>query len=97
MESTAARNYVLGLEVAECARLIKGYGDTHARGIRNYAAIMGVLQRQLSVRQHYADDGALPRMVRTLRTAALADEDGKALAQQMAAVKGTAESEPGAS
>src|SRR5581483_10381459 len=27
------------LEVAECARLIKGYGDTHARGSANYAAI----------------------------------------------------------
>ena len=26
----------LALEVAECARLIKGYGDTHARGLANY-------------------------------------------------------------
>ncbi len=29
----------LALEIAECARLIKGYGDTHARGLANYRAI----------------------------------------------------------
>ena len=29
----------LALEVAECARLIKGYGDTHKRGIGNYRLI----------------------------------------------------------
>ena len=29
----------LGLEVAECARLIKGYGDTYARGLANYRSI----------------------------------------------------------
>ena len=28
----------LALEVAECARLIKGYGDTHKRGSANYRA-----------------------------------------------------------
>ena len=30
----------LALEVAECARLIKGYGDTHKRGSDNYATIV---------------------------------------------------------
>jgi hypothetical protein len=29
----------LALEIAECARLIKGYGDTHARGLANYRTI----------------------------------------------------------
>ena len=29
----------LALEVAECARLIKGYGDTHKRGTANYRLI----------------------------------------------------------
>jgi len=29
----------LALEVAECARLIKGYGDTHKRGSANFLAI----------------------------------------------------------
>jgi len=26
----------LALEITECARLIKGYGDTHKRGVANY-------------------------------------------------------------
>ena len=34
----AQHSGALALEVAECARLIKGYGDTHARGLANYAA-----------------------------------------------------------
>src|SRR4029079_13487731 len=29
----------LALEIAECARLIKGYGDTWKRGASNYATI----------------------------------------------------------
>src|SRR6185312_4744456 len=29
----------LALEIAECARLIKGYGETHRRGAANFAAI----------------------------------------------------------
>src|ERR1039457_520828 len=29
----------LALEVSECARLIKGYGDTYARGLANYRSI----------------------------------------------------------
>ncbi len=29
----------LALEIAECARLIKGYGDTHKRGTDNYRLI----------------------------------------------------------
>src|SRR5471030_1129884 len=33
------RSMELGLEVAECARLIKGYGDTYARGLTNYRSI----------------------------------------------------------
>ena len=33
----AAQSTELALEIAECARLIKGYGDTHKRGTGNYA------------------------------------------------------------
>ena len=32
-------------EVAECPRLIKGYGDTHARGSRSYDALMAALPK----------------------------------------------------
>ena len=35
----ARHSGALALEVAECARLIKGYGDTHARGLANYRSI----------------------------------------------------------
>src|SRR6185437_218813 len=37
--ASAKQSTALALEVAECARLIKGYGDTHARGTANYVAI----------------------------------------------------------
>jgi len=36
----AARDESLALEVAECARLIKGYGDTHARGVEHFQQIV---------------------------------------------------------
>jgi indolepyruvate ferredoxin oxidoreductase, beta subunit len=65
-------NYDLAVEIAECQRLIKGYGDTHERGLRSYDAIMRVVDR----------DGARPDIaarVRRLRSAALADENGQAL------------------
>ncbi len=32
----ASEDYALGLEVAECPRIIKGYGETHARGSRSF-------------------------------------------------------------
>ena len=38
--SAARRDYDLGLEVAECARLVDGYGDTHRRGARNLALVL---------------------------------------------------------
>ena len=66
--------------MAECARLIKGYGDTHERGLKNFNAIMSAMQRN-------PQDGGLARLVRTLRVAALADEDGRALAQQLSAIR----------
>lgn len=69
-------DYDLACEVAECPRLIKGYGDTHALGSRNYESLMQALPmlRQKS--------GAAARL-RTLREAALADETGKKLADAL--------------
>jgi indolepyruvate ferredoxin oxidoreductase beta subunit len=34
-----------GGEVAECPRLIKGYGDTHVHGSRGYDALMEALPK----------------------------------------------------
>ena len=39
IREAAQHSAELALEIAECARLIKGYGDTHARGLANYRAI----------------------------------------------------------
>ncbi|MBU4612477.1 hypothetical protein IMZ29_18580, partial [Achromobacter sp. GG226] len=71
IETTARRNPALAIEVAQCQRLVKGYSDTHARGLRNYETVMAALAR--------ADDGLPPATLRELREAALADEHGKAL------------------
>jgi indolepyruvate ferredoxin oxidoreductase beta subunit len=39
----AAGDYALACEVAECPRLIKGYGDTHARGDAAFGTAMSAL------------------------------------------------------
>ena len=65
-------DYDLAVEIAECQRLVKGYGDTHERGLRNYGAIMLWIDRAQGRTELAAD-------VRRLRSAALADEDGRAL------------------
>jgi indolepyruvate ferredoxin oxidoreductase, beta subunit len=75
----------LALEVAECARLIKGYGDTHKRGTANYDLIVArVVQPVLA--------GRLPvragiDAIASARTAALADPEGDALTRCLAEVE----------
>ncbi len=69
----AGQDYPLALAVAECPRMVKGYGETHHRGRRHFEAVMRALPR-LRAR---ADAAAC---VRRLRDAALADESGDALA-----------------
>jgi indolepyruvate ferredoxin oxidoreductase beta subunit len=71
------RDYALGVEVAECGRLIKGYGDTHERGVRNFATILHRIGT-------WHPGTGLAERVRTLRSAALADEDGRAFAAVLA-------------
>ena len=67
----AARNPELAVEVAQCQRLVKGYSDTHERGLRNYDTVMAALQR--------AGAAIAPATLRELRDAALADEHGHKL------------------
>ena len=72
----------LALEIAECARLIKGYGDTHKRGSANYRLIeTRVIRPALagSIPLRRATDA-----VASARTAALADPEGEALARCLA-------------
>lgn len=65
-------DYDLACEVAECPRLIKGYGDTHVLGSRNFDLLMQALP---VLRQN---SGAAERL-RSLRESALADDTGKNL------------------
>ena len=69
--TTAAVNPALAVEVAQCQRLVKGYSDTHTRGLANYQLLMHTVQTA----------GAMlaPATLRALREAALADEHGKQL------------------
>ena len=80
----SAQSAELALEIAECARLIKGYGDTHKRGTGNYRLIEGQVIRpalagQIPLRQ--AADA-----VASARTAALVDPDGESLAKCLDAI-----------
>jgi indolepyruvate ferredoxin oxidoreductase beta subunit len=68
---TAAFNPALASEVARCQRLVKGYGDTHARGLANYQLLMQAVRR--------AGPALAPAALCALREAALADEHGHAL------------------
>jgi indolepyruvate ferredoxin oxidoreductase beta subunit len=74
VSSLAAEDYALAVEVAECGQLIKGYADTHALGTRNFLAILDGLPKFRHTRTAAEE-------VKKLRTAALADDTGSALAQ----------------
>jgi indolepyruvate ferredoxin oxidoreductase beta subunit len=78
----AAAHYSLAVELARAQRLIKGYGETHERGWRNYSALLGRLA-DLAVRP----DGA--SLLARLHEAALADEEGQALSRELAALAAT--------
>ena len=73
----APEDYALALEIAECPRMVKGYGDTHAQGEKNYEAIMAALPA-LSGKSDAAS------RLKKLREAALADDTGEKLARALA-------------
>lgn len=73
----------LALEIAECARLIKGYGDTHKRGSGNFARIVAALIAPALAGEIDADRAA--ESVAAARDAALADPEGETLAKTLSA------------
>jgi indolepyruvate ferredoxin oxidoreductase beta subunit len=75
----AARDAGLAREVAECARLIKGYGETHRRGKANFLAIVDALVENPAA----ADARGQAAAIRKAREAALADPEGKHLGQAL--------------
>jgi indolepyruvate ferredoxin oxidoreductase beta subunit len=88
IREAARHSAELGLEVAECARLIKGYGDTYARGLSNYRTVEARL-----IRPALAGKIPLARAADALasaRTAALVDPEGESLAKCLAEIDGQA-------
>jgi indolepyruvate ferredoxin oxidoreductase, beta subunit len=83
IEGLAATNYPLAVELARAQRLVKGYGDTHERGWRNFGALLDKID-ELAPRA----DGAA--VFARLQAAALADEEGKALARELAGISSAA-------
>lgn len=69
VRQATTRDPALAVELAKCQQLIKGYGDTFARGLAKYDRIVA----------RYRAGGLDATGVRRLREAALADEDGEAL------------------
>jgi len=83
IEALAANNYPLAVELAKAQRLVKGYGETHERGWKNFSALVAKLD-ELAARP----DGA--SVFARLQAAALADEEGKALARELAEISSVA-------
>ncbi|HET8744328.1 MAG TPA: indolepyruvate oxidoreductase subunit beta family protein [Ramlibacter sp.] len=79
VQRLAAAQPALALEVARAQRLVKGYGDTHARGWSSFERLMATLPRL----ENTADGG--PRL-RNLAQAALADDSGAALERELASL-----------
>ncbi len=79
IERLAMDHYSLAVELARAQKLVKGYGETHERGWRNFTALVDQLEF-LATRS----DGAA--LLSRLQDAALADEEGQALAREIAAL-----------
>jgi indolepyruvate ferredoxin oxidoreductase beta subunit len=73
----------LAREIADCARLIKGYGDTHRRGVQNFDQIeQALIAPALAGR---TDPATAATHIAQAREAALADPEGGALTERLAA------------
>jgi indolepyruvate ferredoxin oxidoreductase beta subunit len=79
VSEAARRDTPLALEVADCARLIKGYGETHRRGKASFLAIVDALVENPPTQDARAQASA----IRKAREAALADPEGRHLGQAL--------------
>lgn len=77
--SLSRESYPCAVEVARLQRLVKGYGETHERGWRNFTTIIS--QAQALARR---EDGAT--LIARLQAAALADEEGVVLQRELRAL-----------
>jgi indolepyruvate ferredoxin oxidoreductase beta subunit len=75
----APRDYAFAVELAECANLLKGYGETSARGHGNFERVFE------SIVAPALEGGSTDAArLRTAREAALADPEGQALGRALA-------------
>ena len=79
IREAAPRSTALSLEIAECAGLLKGYGETHRRGLANFLAIFDALVENPAT----ADPADQAAAIRKAREAALADPEGLALEKDL--------------
>ena len=75
----AAHNLALANEIAACGQIMKGYGDTHARAIRNFDLIA-----EAYFENSLTEPAVLAGAVSAARKAALADPEGESLAAEIA-------------
>jgi len=79
VDRAARLDYDFALEVVELARLIKGYGDTHRRGVANFTRVMEAV-----VAPALASATPATAAAARARQAALADAEGEALEKTLA-------------
>ncbi len=75
VEQGTRSHWQLGHEIAQCGRLIKGYGTTNDRGKENLRHVLD----HLADTALFPSDAARSEAIRAARVAALADDAGKAL------------------
>jgi indolepyruvate ferredoxin oxidoreductase beta subunit len=80
VEAVATDNYRVAVELANAQRLVKGYGETHERGWRNFSTLL----EQVDVLASRSDGGTV--LARVIE-AALADEEGVTLRTQIGALR----------
>jgi indolepyruvate ferredoxin oxidoreductase, beta subunit len=84
VERTCAADHHAGRELAEAARLVRGYGDTYKRGLANYARIVReIVEPALAQRPVPAH---LPDAILQARLAAEKDPEGDTLSRTIAAI-----------
>lgn len=87
VNDAAALSPTLALEIAACAELLKGYGDTLRRGRHNYQKIEHRIIGPVLARHIPLEPGI--DAVASARTAALTDPEGESLANCLAEIERT--------
>jgi indolepyruvate ferredoxin oxidoreductase, beta subunit len=75
----AVRDLALATEIVACGQIMKGYGDTHARAVRNFDLIADSYFDNVS-----AESAMLASKIHAARKAALSDPEGQSLAAEIA-------------